>query len=113
MTRSRPIKKEREDRARYLNTIIARWDPAGSRAYNLGRICSEAKYAGMEDELLRLMMKFQFCYAAWSRSILHCIAVIVVRTASLSVGPGGRAGGPLRVWFMVPVAWAAVYHHGV
>ncbi len=29
----------------------------------LGRIWSEAKYAGMQDELLRLMMKFQLCYA--------------------------------------------------
>jgi GTPase SAR1 family protein len=29
----------------------------------LGRIWSEAKYAGMLDELLRLMMKFQLCYA--------------------------------------------------
>jgi len=28
----------------------------------LGRIWSEAKYAGMLDELLRLMMKFQLCY---------------------------------------------------
>ena len=29
----------------------------------LGRIWSEAKYADMQDELLRLMMKFQLCYA--------------------------------------------------
>jgi len=29
----------------------------------LERIWSEAKYAGMQDELLRLMMKFQLCYA--------------------------------------------------
>jgi Leucine-rich repeat (LRR) protein len=30
---------------------------------DLTRIWSEAKYAGMQDELLRLMMKFQLCYA--------------------------------------------------
>lgn len=30
---------------------------------HLKRIWSEAKYAGMQDELLRLMMKFQLCYA--------------------------------------------------
>jgi GTPase SAR1 family protein len=30
---------------------------------HLGRIWSEVKYAGMQDELLRLMMKFQLCYA--------------------------------------------------
>lgn len=29
----------------------------------LSRIWSEAKYTGMQDELLRLMMKFQLCYA--------------------------------------------------
>jgi hypothetical protein len=29
----------------------------------LKRIWSETKYAGMQDELLRLMMKFQLCYA--------------------------------------------------
>ena len=29
----------------------------------LGRIWSEAKYTGMHDELLQLMMKFQLCYA--------------------------------------------------
>lgn len=29
----------------------------------LGRIWSESKYAGMQDELLGLMMKFQLCYA--------------------------------------------------
>jgi GTPase SAR1 family protein len=29
----------------------------------LGRIWSEAKYEGMQDELLRLMMKYQLCYA--------------------------------------------------
>lgn len=30
---------------------------------HLRRIWSEEKYAGMQDELLRLMMKFQLCYA--------------------------------------------------
>jgi internalin A len=30
---------------------------------HLERIWSEAKYSGMQDELLRLMMKFQLCYA--------------------------------------------------
>ncbi len=30
---------------------------------HLARIWSEEKYAGMQDELLRLMMKFQLCYA--------------------------------------------------
>jgi internalin A len=30
---------------------------------DLDRIWSEEKYAGMQDELLRLMMKFQLCYA--------------------------------------------------
>jgi hypothetical protein len=30
---------------------------------DLARLWSETKYAGMQDELLRLMMKFQLCYA--------------------------------------------------
>jgi len=30
---------------------------------HLGRIWSEVKYEGMQDELLRLMMRFQLCYA--------------------------------------------------
>jgi Leucine-rich repeat (LRR) protein len=35
----------------------------------LGRIWSETKYTGMQDELLRLMMKFQLCYALESDEI--------------------------------------------
>ena len=41
----------------------------------LGRIWSEAKYAGMQDELLRLMMKFQLCYALEADQALSLIHI--------------------------------------
>lgn len=56
----------------------------------LGRIWSDAKYAGMQDELLRLMMKFQLCYAVEGDQI--CIAPQLLSSDQPSY-PWDPAGG--------------------